>query len=52
MSEVDLIVNTTEGKQAIEDSFAIRRSALQRKVVLLPRPLRQPRPACQALAII
>ena len=31
--EIDLIVNTTEGKQAIRDSFTIRRSALQRKTV-------------------
>ncbi len=30
--EVDFIVNTTEGKQAIADSFAIRRTALQQKV--------------------
>jgi carbamoyl-phosphate synthase large subunit len=30
--EVDLIVNTTEGKQAIVDSYAIRRTALQNKV--------------------
>jgi carbamoyl-phosphate synthase large subunit len=30
--EIDLIVNTTEGKQAIADSFTIRGSALQRKV--------------------
>jgi carbamoyl-phosphate synthase large subunit len=30
--EIDLIVNTTEGKQAIADSFTIRRSALQGKV--------------------
>lgn len=30
--EIDFIVNTTEGKQAIADSFAIRRSALQHKV--------------------
>ena len=30
--EVDLIVNTTEGKQAIADSYAIRRTALQHKV--------------------
>lgn len=30
--EVDYIVNTTEGKQAIADSFLIRRSALQHKV--------------------
>lgn len=30
--EVDYIINTTEGKQAIADSFLIRRSALQYKV--------------------
>jgi carbamoyl-phosphate synthase large subunit len=30
--EIDFIVNTTEGKQAISDSFAIRRNALQHKV--------------------
>ncbi len=30
--DIALIVNTTEGKQAIADSFTIRRSALQRKV--------------------
>jgi len=30
--EIDFIVNTTEGKQAIADSFAIRRNALQYKV--------------------
>jgi len=30
--EVDFIVNTTEGKQAISDSFTIRRTALQHKV--------------------
>ena len=30
--EVDLIVNTTEGKLAIADSFQIRRTALQHKV--------------------
>ncbi|MDF1677809.1 MAG: carbamoyl-phosphate synthase large subunit [Legionellaceae bacterium] len=30
--EIDFIVNTTEGKQAIADSFAIRRSALQHNV--------------------
>lgn len=30
--EVDMIVNTTEGKQAISDSYAIRRTALQHKV--------------------
>ena len=30
--EIDYIVNTTEGSQAITDSFSIRREALQRKV--------------------
>ncbi len=30
--EIDLIINTTEGKQAIADSFSIRREALHRKV--------------------
>ncbi len=30
--EIDFIVNTTEGAQAISDSFSIRREALQRKV--------------------
>jgi carbamoyl-phosphate synthase large subunit len=31
-NEIDFIVNTTEGKSAIADSFAIRRNALQHKV--------------------
>jgi carbamoyl-phosphate synthase large subunit len=30
--EISLIVNTTEGKQAIRDSYSIRREAVQRKV--------------------
>ena len=30
--EIDFIVNTVEGKQAIADSFAIRRHALQQKI--------------------
>jgi carbamoyl-phosphate synthase large subunit len=30
--QIDLIVNTTEGKQAIADSYTIRGAALQRKV--------------------
>jgi len=30
--EISLIINTTEGKQAQQDSFSIRRSALQAKV--------------------
>jgi len=31
-NEIGLIVNTTEGKNAIADSFSIRRTALQHKV--------------------
>lgn len=31
-SEISFIVNTTEGKQAIADSFTIRRSALQQRI--------------------
>jgi carbamoyl-phosphate synthase large subunit len=31
--EINYIVNTTEGKQAISDSFSIRREALQHRVV-------------------
>ena len=31
-NEIDLIVNTTVGKQSILDSFSIRRSALDRQV--------------------
>jgi len=30
--EINLIINTTEGKQAIADSFTIRAAALQHKV--------------------
>ncbi|RFA30561.1 carbamoyl phosphate synthase large subunit [Alkalilimnicola ehrlichii] len=30
--EIDMIINTTEGKQAISDSFSIRREALHHKV--------------------
>jgi len=30
--EIDLIINTTEGRQAIADSYSIRREALQHKV--------------------
>jgi len=30
--EIDYIVNTTEGRQAIADSFSIRRQALQNKI--------------------
>ena len=31
-NEIHFIINTTEGRQAIADSFSIRREALQRKV--------------------
>jgi carbamoyl-phosphate synthase large subunit len=31
-NEITLIINTTEGKQAISDSFSIRREALQRRI--------------------
>ena len=31
-SEVNLIVNTTEGKQSIEDSASIRRTALEERI--------------------
>ena len=31
-AEIDLIINTTEGKRAIVDSFTIRREAIQNKV--------------------
>ena len=31
--EINYIVNTTEGKQAIADSFSIRREALQHRLV-------------------
>ena len=30
--EINFIVNTTEGRQAIADSYTIRRSALQQRV--------------------
>jgi carbamoyl-phosphate synthase large subunit len=30
--EIDMIINTTEDKQAIADSYSIRRTALQHKV--------------------
>ena len=47
---VDLIVNTTEGKQAIRDSFAIRRSALQHKV-FYTTTITAAYAVCQAMAI-
>ena len=48
--EVHLIINTTEGKQAQEDSFSIRRSALQGKVYYTTT-LNGADAVCQALAI-
>ena len=32
--EVTLIINTTEGRQSIADSFSIRRNALQHKICI------------------
>ena len=48
--EIALIVNTTEGKQAIRDSFAIRRSALQHKV-FYTTTITAAHAVCQALGI-
>ena len=30
--EIDMIINTTEGRQSIKDSFSIRRSALEHNI--------------------
>ncbi len=30
--EIDMIINTTEGKQSIEDSASMRKTALQNKI--------------------
>jgi carbamoyl-phosphate synthase large subunit len=46
--EIDLIVNTTEGKQAIRDSFAIRREAMNHRVTLTTT-LSGARATCMAL---
>ncbi len=32
--EIHLVINTTEGKQALQDSFSIRREALQHKILV------------------
>ena len=48
--EIALIVNTTEGKQAIRDSFAIRRSALQHRV-FYTTTITAAHAVCQALGI-
>jgi len=47
---VSLIINTTEGKQAIHDSFAIRRSALQHKV-FYNTTITAAQAVCQAMLI-
>jgi carbamoyl-phosphate synthase large subunit len=47
---VELIINTTEGKQAIRDSFAIRRSALQHKVYYTTT-ITAAQAVCQAMAL-
>ncbi len=46
--QIHLIVNTTEGKQAIADSFSIRREALMRKISYTTT-LAAARATCQAL---
>ena len=48
--EIHLIINTSEGKQAQQDSFSIRRSALQGKVYYTTT-LSGADAVCQALAI-
>ncbi len=47
--EIALIVNTTEGRQAIADSYTIRRQALQHKVTYTTT-LAGARAMCQALS--
>jgi carbamoyl-phosphate synthase large subunit len=46
--EIDLIVNTTEGRQAIADSYSIRREALHHKVCYMTT-IAGARATCQAL---
>jgi len=46
--EIDLIINTTEGRQAIADSFSIRREALHHKVCYTTT-IAGARATCQAL---
>ncbi|MFC1747652.1 carbamoyl-phosphate synthase large subunit, partial [Pseudomonadota bacterium] len=48
--EIDLIVNTTEGRQGIADSFTIRRQALQHKVTYATT-LSGARAMCKALQL-
>ena len=47
-NEIALIINTTEGKKAIADSFTIRAAALQRKVTYTTT-LAGARATCEAL---
>ena len=46
--EIDLIVNTTEGKQAVRESRSIRREAVARKVTYYTT-LAAARATCEAL---
>ncbi len=48
--EINLIINTTEGKQATQDSFSIRRSALQAKVYYTTT-ISGARAVCQAIEV-
>ena len=48
--EISLIINTTEGKQATQDSFSIRRSALQAKVYYTTT-ISGARAVCQAIEV-
>jgi carbamoyl-phosphate synthase large subunit len=45
--EIDLIINTTAGKQSLKDSYTIRRAALQNKVTYFTT-LAAARAACEA----
>jgi len=49
--KIDYIVNTTEGRQAIADSYTIRRTALQHKVAYTTT-LAGALAACQAMAAL
>jgi len=46
-NEIDLIVNTTAGKQSLKDSYTIRRAALQNKITYFTT-LAAARAACEA----
>ena len=45
--EIDLIINTTAGKQSLKDSYTIRRAALQNKITYFTT-LAAARAACEA----